>query len=347
QLLNKGLYTVDGMTFGVESYKFGAEQVYNGVVLFFNKSMLEREGLWDDYNLYDMQRNKTWTWDALDEVAFKVTKDKDGDGEVDQYGMIYHSRASPGFNSSNSNGGLGWGWYEVDENGTPVFRGREPERIKVLKYFYDMGTAGRGWFRYVETGSEVDLIPRTEFTSGRAFSIVNYGNAIEVFKEMGMQDTLGVVAVPMGPDNTKREYYVSRKHFAVYMMPRSIEHPRQAARVLYELSRPLYSQEESEVAIEATLADLIGGEEEIIETFKMLSQPERRAITKENPIVATWNGSIASYHGSFPAIIQGAVTPEELNDMYGDQIQTFINDWWGNVLEGAERIKKKREEGKW
>ncbi|HOV70279.1 MAG TPA: extracellular solute-binding protein, partial [Clostridia bacterium] len=342
----KDIMTIEGMTFALEPAFSGVELVNGGAVCFFNKSMLEREGIWDQYNLYEMQRNKTWNWDTLDEIGKKVLKDTDGDSVIDQYGMIYKtSIAHNAFNASNSNGGTDWGWFGVDSDGVPRFHGREPARLNVLKYFQRVGALGSGWLNGADFNQDYEMGPINFFAAGNAAFLVDHGSALSVIKETDMQDTVGVVAVPMGPDNTNKEYYLPRVYYRAWAMPRNAEDMESVALIMKEFCKPLFTQEEVEVGIEAFLADLIGGEEEIIETYKMLGDPARSAYNKETPFSATWANPIASYHGSFhSAIIQTGFSPEELNDMYGDQIQTTINDYWAKVLEGAKKIKEKHKE---
>ncbi|HOV69410.1 MAG TPA: extracellular solute-binding protein, partial [Clostridia bacterium] len=195
ELMHK-FFTIDGMVFGAEAPQYGIELGYQGAVCFFNKSMLEREGLWDEYDLYEMQRNKTWTWDALDEVATKVTKDKTGDGTIDQFGMIYIWTITHfAFNASNCGESTGWGWYEVNDAGQPVFRGRERERLNVLYYFQQMGAKGKGWLRAPNYEQDFIMGPLNDFTRGSAAFYISNGHVIELIKQNKMEDTLGVVAV--------------------------------------------------------------------------------------------------------------------------------------------------------
>ncbi|HOV69317.1 MAG TPA: ABC transporter substrate-binding protein [Clostridia bacterium] len=347
QTLIDDFYTIDGMTFAAEAPKYGIELVYGGAVCFFNKSMLEREGLWNKYNLYEMQRNKTWTWDVMDEIGYTVTKDRDGDGTLDQFGLIYkYTITHMGFNASNTNKVSGWGWYEVDADGVPRFRGRDQDKLNLLHYFRDSGPKGRGWMRSFEwADGEHEPGPVKYFAGGNCAFLVDHGNQIATIHELEMQDTLGVVAMPLGPDNLNGDYNIARVYYNPWVIPRNAPDGEASAYILKEISRPLYTEEEEEIGIEAVLASVIGDEVEIIETYKMLGRPERAVYNKETPFIATWAGVIASYHGSFmSAIIENGFMPEELNELYADQIQTFINDYWNKVLEGAERLKKKRKE---
>ena len=52
----------------------------------YNQSMLEREGLPD---IYDLWTSGNWTWEEAEKLATAVTRDTDGDGSIDQYGIAW------------------------------------------------------------------------------------------------------------------------------------------------------------------------------------------------------------------------------------------------------------------
>ena len=54
------------------------------LVIYYNKNMFENEGVEDPLTLY---KKNEWTTDKLKEVAMKFTKDTNGDGAYDQWGM--------------------------------------------------------------------------------------------------------------------------------------------------------------------------------------------------------------------------------------------------------------------
>lgn len=61
----------------------GPSEVRGGV--YFNKRLLEEIGMTAD-ELYDLQKNKQWTWDKMEEIMAKVQRDIDGDGVYDVFG---------------------------------------------------------------------------------------------------------------------------------------------------------------------------------------------------------------------------------------------------------------------
>ena len=76
------------LSVGDHIYTFG--NIYGNcwtpTAMVYNESMLEREGLPD---IYDLWRADNWTWDQAEEMIIDVTRDLDGDGEIDQWGIAY------------------------------------------------------------------------------------------------------------------------------------------------------------------------------------------------------------------------------------------------------------------
>ena len=54
------------------------------LVIYYNKTMFENEGVEDPRELYD---KKEWTFDKFKEIAMKFTRDTNGDGQYDQWGL--------------------------------------------------------------------------------------------------------------------------------------------------------------------------------------------------------------------------------------------------------------------
>lgn len=73
--------TKDGKVYGVFA---GSNEPRECV--FFNKKVLEDAGI--DYNeIYDAQKDGTWTWEKFEEYLNKVQRDTDNDGVIDIWGM--------------------------------------------------------------------------------------------------------------------------------------------------------------------------------------------------------------------------------------------------------------------
>ena len=74
------------LAFSGQLYFFsaGTDDYGHATFVVFNKDLIEAEGLEDPYELYDRGE---WTFEKLTEMARKATRDTDGDGIIDQYGL--------------------------------------------------------------------------------------------------------------------------------------------------------------------------------------------------------------------------------------------------------------------
>jgi multiple sugar transport system substrate-binding protein len=75
---------LDTFTFG--SRQFGLPRGGIPTCFFINKDLFDEEGI--PYPPTDWE-DETWTWDTMLETAQALTKDTDGDGQTDQYGVVF------------------------------------------------------------------------------------------------------------------------------------------------------------------------------------------------------------------------------------------------------------------
>ncbi len=171
-----------GKTYGIGSTHWGLGLWNVGsMVTFYNKTLIDREGLPDPYALY--KENK-WTWERCDEIVRKATKDTNGDGEIDQFG-IYRVRP---FAMMVANGGA---TTRNDRNGRPVFAMDEPAALEALQLYADWKQIGAVGGRFVDGNAALDMHQLQEaYISG-------YTN---------MKDVYSIVPIPMGPRMNKYVY---------------------------------------------------------------------------------------------------------------------------------------------
>ena len=110
----KDFTTKDGVVFGLP-------RDLNVVALYYNKDMFDAAGI--------AYPDDTWTWDKLVEVGKQLTKDTDGDGTIDQWGIYTETT-----DMENAWSSFVWqaGGDILTEDGTksaldkPEIRGRHP-----------------------------------------------------------------------------------------------------------------------------------------------------------------------------------------------------------------------------
>lgn len=210
--------TIDGRTYGLDRER----PILRGV-LFFNKAIFEREGL---PNPYELVANKQWTWDKMIEIAKQATRDLDGDGVIDQWGLG-GGDAPLCFVYSN----LGRILTMVD--GKPTITLGEPNAQEGLQAFYDA----------VNVHKVVEIPPEgapwdydiQRFQDGKlAMFPFNFWIA-DRFAE-AMADDYGVTLFPIGP---RADEFVSTGdgHFP-FVIPRGVEHPEQVAMIYDRWTEP-------------------------------------------------------------------------------------------------------------
>ena len=75
---------MDGFKYKGKYYVVSSAGAANPLMIYYNKNMFENEGMEDPLELY--QEDK-WTTDKMKEIAMKFTRDTNGDGVYDQWGM--------------------------------------------------------------------------------------------------------------------------------------------------------------------------------------------------------------------------------------------------------------------
>ena len=92
-----------------------------------NLDMWERENLGDPYELY---YNGEWTWETVERIAQRATRDTDGDGVIDQWGFAF---IDPMFMIFANGGAI----TRLDEDGKVVFAMGEPATLEALRTLND------------------------------------------------------------------------------------------------------------------------------------------------------------------------------------------------------------------
>lgn len=215
-----------GRTYGFV-HGVGTAIPQGGPTITWNKSLFEREGLPDLYELVDAGE---WTWDVFRDIATRATKDTSGDGEIDQFGLVSLNRRFPfvtGWAKSNN------AELTVVQEGRVEFAFDDPKAIDAILFRRDldeMGLVGPTW---------------RLFDEGKA-AMLEAGNWVYGYDWFhGMPDDYGLVPLPMGPEGTD---YISMNHqFWTMMLPVNAENPRaliELYNALYQITDPYRSIEE-------------------------------------------------------------------------------------------------------
>lgn len=230
--------TYDGHVYGLSTYNNGVSNA-----LFFNKSIFEKAGVPD---LYELVKNKQWTWDKFLEVAKMVTKDTNGDGQTDVW-------ATGGFLPFTFIYSNNTGFTKVSD-GKTVSALTDDNTIEALQYLNKLQMIDKV-IETVPAGSPWDYSIK-QFKQGNYAMVVTGMWAAQDFKN-SMQDKFGLVPMPMGPKAAN--YTNPTDEISVRVIPAAVKDADVIAKVYDEYVQPLVSPEEEETAgrssIEANLCD--------------------------------------------------------------------------------------------
>jgi len=218
--------TVEFGTYRGDVYAYDVGRLYPRGVLYWNKSMFAREGLPDIYELFF---NYKWTWDKMLEFAKALTKDIDGDGIIDQWGIGGAAqRLERAFVISNNAH-----YIDISDKDNPKFALTHPNAIEALQAHQDfilkhqvvsMTPEGAPWDYNVQS-----------FIEGRLGMLVGQIWKIDRIKE-DMKDEYGIVLFPMGPK--AKEYASELTGHLVKTIPITVKNPKEVAIVEDAITEP-------------------------------------------------------------------------------------------------------------
>lgn len=192
----------------------------NGTFMMYNKTMVEDLGLEDPMELYNNDPS-AWNWDKFLEYAKAATKDNDGDGNMDTYGLC-------GFVSNISD-------QLVIANGSAIynaFEGKQglddPKTIEALEFLNQLynvdkvvDTTGELWdwdynFNRYKDGTSLFFPGYSWMLSGT---------------ELPYEYSL--VPFPMGPSNDTGNTWAAG--YDGFIIPKGVEDPQAVYQILEEL----------------------------------------------------------------------------------------------------------------
>ena len=167
----------------------GASEPRTGV--FFNKRLLKDAGIVPE-SIYDMQKNGTWTWDALIELCDQVQKDNNNDGEID----VYACNTNDGLLTEAAVYSNGGEFVGQDASGKYIYKLEDANTLeglefadKIFKNYWEKEPEGAAWDYYKDSYLNGNYV----FCFEQAYC----GQETGPF--YAMEDDWGFVMFPKGP----------------------------------------------------------------------------------------------------------------------------------------------------
>lgn len=207
-IVNERIYGIEPQNYTIEA-----------IMLFWNKDMFEREGL---PNLYELYQSGEWTWDKFEEFAVRLSKDTDGDGEIDQWGFSLHNDNFVNFILTNN------GRLTKVENGKVVVAFDEPATVEAIEFMQRLYQ--KGAFGYKRGGG---------LSNGKVAMSMDIVQSFHNKKESMGGYEYGIVPLPKGPRATDYVSPIWNRWLGV--IPITVEDPAAVIEVinaLYKLTEP-------------------------------------------------------------------------------------------------------------
>ncbi|NLW09864.1 MAG: extracellular solute-binding protein [Firmicutes bacterium] len=304
--------TVDFATLDGDVYGYEIGRIEPRGAIFFNKAMFEREGLPD---LYEVFFNYEWTWDKMLEFAQKLTKDTDGDGIVDQWGIGGATgRVWCGLLLSNNAH-----FIDISDKRNPRFSMGDPNAIEALQFFQDLAIKYKVMLVKPE-GAPYDY-PVQAFLEGKLGMLCAQIWNIDKMRD-NMKDEYGIVLFPIGPK--MKEYTAEASGHHLRTFPVTVKNPEQVAMVEDALTEPYkidgelrVIEEKNEEWLEMRVTD-----EESIQVVQMIWDKQLSVFNFQAAF-----GIMDIFYTIEWELEHGQNTPRASVEEYSQEAQMRINDY--------------------
>lgn len=180
----------DGKLYGLDFLSWPNRKPYPDQCVFFNKTLIKELGLPDPYELYDKGE---WTWDTFRQLLKDATRDTNGDGEMDIYGITCVGNLLE-YSALYSNGVH---TYDIVDD-KYQFNMENDTAYKALQFTSDIRNVDKT-FKSLEPGSHWGLPLDTFKEHGTVF----FMRDVIYFQDVKENDhEFGMLPFPKGPDLT-------------------------------------------------------------------------------------------------------------------------------------------------
>ena len=196
------------VTFGKKCYGIALNGTSGAVTgIMYNKDLIAKYA--PGYDLQKLYKENKWDFDAFREVAKLCTRDTDGDGKVDTYGVTSNTNIIGIMLTSNAGG------TALMKNGRVEATMCNDAGIAALEFCKTLFKTDRSWKYYADIKDSV-----TMFSSGRSAMLATYLHFYTMVAPAA-NFKFDFVHAPMGPDYGK---YVDGVYDAgVFVVPKTNE----------------------------------------------------------------------------------------------------------------------------
>jgi len=207
------------LTYNGKNYCIQMAYKLNGnYFILYNRDITDREGMPD---ILELQRSGQWTWEKFVDIAVNTTRDLNGDGITDQWGL---TTQIPSANYVRCLAASNGSTLIREENGTYTFNLDDPKALKAIFLLNDLQNVHKAAIVTTMT----DHFQRGKSTMLFA-DITSIRSKIATFPQNSTY-----VLFPKGPD--VNQYYISHLGGWSGAMPYSVKDPDIIAKIIYDIN---------------------------------------------------------------------------------------------------------------
>jgi len=207
------------LTYNGKNYCVQMAYKLNGnFFILYNRDITGREGVPD---ILELQRNGQWTWENFVDIAMKTTRDLNGDGITDQWGLTTQISSANYVRALAASNGT---TLIKEENGTFSFNMEDPRALKAIYLLNDLQNVHK---------AAIVTSMTDHFAQGKATMVFADITAIRSKMSTYPQNSTYVI-FPKGPDADR--YYISHLGGWSGAMPYSVKDPEIIAKIIYDIN---------------------------------------------------------------------------------------------------------------
>lgn len=238
--------------------------------ILYNKTMLKEYGITEDLN--QLVRDGKWTFDKLRELAIACTKDTNGDGEPDTYGLITNTPEALATNFITANGGA----VAKVINGKVTETTNEQSVVNALNFLHGLINTDKVMYvpeqwktkkTYYAGGVGYKELTAL-FNDGKvAFDLTEAWIANQAVKPGSPKISYGLLPFPKGPDADK--YYTPANFALVFAVTKNNKDIDKVVPIINALGKTAEGYEGEEWINDAIEMDYLqSGDSESVEMYK-------------------------------------------------------------------------------
>lgn len=227
-------------TYKGKTYGFNNNEA-EGAGVYYNKTLFKQLGLTD---LHELVEKDAWNWEAFRDTAKRATRDTNGDGKTDTWGLAAEYQQLATTLIASNEGQM------VGDDGKVLLD--SPNTMEALNFFARLFTEDK----VVRTNEQAPgdwTAARNFFVEGNVAMVIGETwEAANRIKDMGEAEW-GYVPIPKGPKG--RDYVSGRAFLSMYFIPKGAKHAQAAPYIWNDLTSFENLEEERRQQYESSFLD--------------------------------------------------------------------------------------------